>query len=266
VDDIVHRTDLREIGALHPAEPNETLYGPSRLSKDVAWGMSVDLSACIGCNACIAACTAENNVPVVGREEVIRGHEMHWLRIDRYYDDADDPAILLQPLLCMHCEHAPCEVVCPVEATMHDHEGLNVMVYNRCIGTRFCSNNCPYKVRRFNYFAFSHEEARTPDSRNPDVSVRGRGVMEKCTFCIQRIAHARIEADTGGRPYEPVETACQAACPTRVFTFGNQADPASPVARRKAGPLSYALLGELNTRPRVTYETRVSNSNPEIET
>jgi molybdopterin-containing oxidoreductase family iron-sulfur binding subunit len=233
-----------------------------------AWGMSVDLNACIGCNACVVACMAENNIPVVGKQEVIREREMHWLRIDRYYEGgADDPAVYLQPVLCQHCEQAPCELVCPVDATMHDREGLNVMVYNRCIGTRFCSNNCPYKVRRFNFFDFSGQEHRSPLARNPEVTVRGRGVMEKCTFCLQRIAAARIEADIANRPVggNEVRTACQAACPAQAFSFGNMAQPDAAVLERKRSPLSYTLLAEQNTHPRVTYEARIVNPNPEID-
>jgi Fe-S-cluster-containing dehydrogenase component len=231
-----------------------------------AWAMSVDLNACIGCNACVVACQAENNIPVVGKEQVVREREMHWLRIDRYYDGSPAaPDSYFQPVLCMHCEEAPCETVCPVGATVHDSEGLNVMVYNRCIGTRFCSNNCPYKVRRFNYFAFSNEEQRPPEARNPDVTVRGRGVMEKCTFCLQRIAEARIAADRENRPVGEVVTACQAACPTQALTFGNMADPDSEVAKRKQSPLDYALLADQNTRPRVTYEARIRNPKPPNE-
>ena len=231
-----------------------------------AWAMSIDLNACIGCNACVVACQAENNVPVVGKEQVLRQREMHWLRIDRYYEGSPDaPESYFQPMLCMHCEQAPCEVVCPVGATVHDAEGLNVMVYNRCIGTRFCSNNCPYKVRRFNYFGFAQEEQRSPQARNPDVTVRGRGVMEKCTFCLQRIAEARIAADRDNRPVGEVVTACQAACPTQAFTFGNLAAPDSAVAQRKQSPLTYALLEDQNTHPRVTYEARIRNPNPAIE-
>ena len=231
-----------------------------------AWAMSVDLNACIGCNACVVACQAENNVPVVGKEQVIREREMHWLRIDRYYEGSPTaPESYFQPMLCMHCEQAPCETVCPVGATVHDSEGLNVMVYNRCIGTRFCSNNCPYKVRRFNYFAFADEEQRPPQARNPDVTVRGRGVMEKCTFCLQRIAEARIAADRENRPIGEVRTACQAACPTQAFTFGNMADPDSAIANRKQSRLDYALLADQNTHPRVTYEARIRNPNPSIE-
>ena len=230
-------------------------------SADTAWGMSIDMNACIGCNACVSACQAENNIPVVGKDQVMREREMHWLRIDRYYESG------FQPVLCMQCEEAPCEVVCPVGATVHDSEGLNGMVYNRCIGTRFCSNNCPYKVRRFNYLAYSREEKRIPESRNPEVSVRARGVMEKCTFCVQRIAEARIQADIENRPVRDgeIKTACQSACPTQAFTFGNIRDPESEVSKRKASPLSYAMLGDLNTRPRVTYEGRIVNESPDLK-
>ena len=230
-----------------------------------AWGMSVDLNACIGCSACVVACQAENNIPVVGKEEVLRQREMHWLRIDRYYQGGpEEPQISFQPLLCMHCEQAPCETVCPVGATMHDSEGLNVMVYNRCIGTRFCSNNCPYKVRRFNFFDFAGAERRAIESRNPDVTVRARGVMEKCTFCIQRIAEARVAADRESRPVGEVVTACQAACPTQALTFGNLAERESEVAKRKRSPLTYTLLAHENTKPRVTYEARILNPNPSL--
>jgi MoCo/4Fe-4S cofactor protein with predicted Tat translocation signal len=230
-----------------------------------AWGMSIDLNACIGCSACVVACQAENNIPVVGKSEVLCQREMHWLRIDRYYQGApENPQISYQPVLCMHCEQAPCETVCPVGATMHDSEGLNVMVYNRCIGTRFCSNNCPYKVRRFNYFDFAEAERRAIESRNPDVTVRARGVMEKCTFCIQRIAEARVAADRENRPVAQVITACQAACPTQALTFGNLAEHESEVASRKRSPLTYSLLPHENTKPRVTYEARILNPNPSI--
>ncbi|GAB6968188.1 TAT-variant-translocated molybdopterin oxidoreductase [Komagataeibacter kakiaceti JCM 25156] len=241
----------------------ETLY---RRPPDapVAWGMSIDLNACIGCNACVTACQVENNIPVVGRDEVLRQREMHWLRIDRAYEGTPDaPDTFFQPMLCMHCEQAPCETVCPVGATTHDSEGLNVMVYNRCIGTKFCSNNCPYKVRRFNYFAFAQYESRPAISRNPDVSVRTRGVMEKCTFCVQRIAQARIVSDRDGVP-ERVVTACQAACPTQAMSFGDINDPMAEVTHRKASPLSYGALPEQGTRPRVTYEGRIRNRNPDI--
>jgi molybdopterin-containing oxidoreductase family iron-sulfur binding subunit len=230
-----------------------------------AWAMSIDLNTCIGCNACVVACQAENNIPVVGKEEVLRQREMHWLRIDRYYQgDPDAPEAFFQPMLCMQCEQAPCENVCPVGATVHDSEGLNVMVYNRCVGTRFCSNNCPYKVRRFNYFAYARQQDRPPESWNPDVTLRARGVMEKCTFCLQRIAAARIEADKANGAAPEVRTACQAACPTQAITFGNLADPASDVAKRKQSPLDYALLEDQNTHPRVTYEARILNRNPAL--
>ncbi|MBO1325530.1 4Fe-4S dicluster domain-containing protein [Acetobacter sp. TBRC 12305] len=245
------------------ATPHDALYHRDP-GAPVAWGMSIDLNACIGCNACVSACQVENNIPVVGRDEVLRQREMHWLRIDRLYEGTEHaPDTFFQPMLCMHCEQAPCETVCPVGATTHDSEGLNVMVYNRCIGTKFCSNNCPYKVRRFNYFAFAEHESRPPISRNPDVSVRARGVMEKCTFCVQRIAQARIVADRDGMG-EQVVTACQAACPAQAISFGNINDPAAEVTRRKASPLTYAALPEQGTHPRVTYEARILNRNPAI--
>jgi molybdopterin-containing oxidoreductase family iron-sulfur binding subunit len=232
-----------------------------------AWGMSIDLNACIGCNACIVACQAENNISVVGKAQVLREREMHWLRIDRYFEgDADAPESFFQPVLCMHCEEAPCENVCPVGATVHDAEGLNVMVYNRCVGTRFCSNNCPYKVRRFNFYGYAREQARPAQSWNPDVTVRARGVMEKCTYCIQRIAEARIVADRDSRPVGEVRTACQNACPTQAFTFGNLTDPASAVAERKSSSLNFAMLEGQGTRPRTTYEALVRNPNPAIKT
>lgn len=250
---------------LHVGNPGDLLYR-RKPSGSVAWAMAIDLNACIGCNACMVACQAENNVPVVGKENVLREREMHWLRIDRYYDGpADRPDSYFQPMLCQHCEQAPCEVVCPVGATMHDDEGLNVMVYNRCVGTRFCSNNCPYKVRRFNYSAFAEQERRPPIARNPDVSVRSRGVMEKCSFCLQRIAEARIAHDRDGAK-EQVTTACQAACPTQAFTFGDMNDPESAVSKRKQSPLDYVVLADQATFPRVTYEARIRNPNPAIDT
>ena len=230
-----------------------------------AWGMSIDLNACIGCNACTIACQAENNIPVVGKAQVLAQREMHWLRVDRYYaGTADAPQSFFQPVMCMHCEEAPCELVCPVGATVHDAEGLNVMVYNRCVGTRFCSNNCPYKVRRFNFKGFAHEQQRPPQSWNPDVTVRARGVMEKCTYCLQRIAEARIAADRDSKPVGEVKTACQSACPTQAITFGNLNDPASEVARRKQSPLTFAMLAAQGTRPRTTYEAVVRNPHPSV--
>ena len=234
---------------------------------DNAWGMAISLGSCIGCGACTAACQAENNIPVVGREQVMAGRAMHWIRVDRYWDEhAGTPDILFQPVPCMHCEDAPCEVVCPVDATVHDADGLNVMVYNRCVGTRFCSNNCPYKVRRFNFFGYSGRDPRPAISWNPDVTVRARGVMEKCTYCIQRIRETKIAADRDNRAIADgeIKTACQQACPTEAIVFGDLKNADSEVRKRKASPLDYALLEELNTRPRTTYAARVRNPNPDI--
>jgi len=233
-----------------------------------AWAMSIDLSSCIGCGACTIACQAENNIPVVGRHEVRNGREMHWIRVDRYYEGAvDNPRVAFQPVPCMQCEHAPCEVVCPVEASVHDAQGINVQVYNRCVGTRFCSNNCPYKVRRFNFFQYARDEPTLNAQRNPGVTVRMRGVMEKCNYCLQRITTARIDADRDGRALADgdIVTACQAACPTRAIVFGDLNDPAAEVNRRKRSPLDYALLAELNTRPRTTYLARVVNRVANLE-
>ncbi|WP_064735889.1 4Fe-4S dicluster domain-containing protein [Azohydromonas australica] len=227
-----------------------------------AWGMVIDLDACIGCNACTVACQAENNIPVVGKEEVAHGRVMHWIRVDRYDDaGAQGRDTAFQPLPCMHCEKAPCELVCPVGATVHDSEGVNVQVYNRCIGTRFCSNNCPYKVRRFNFLQFTDATTETLQAqRNPDVTVRQRGVMEKCSYCLQRIARARHHAEATGAPIRDgdVVTACEAVCPTRAIHFGDLNDKGSDVERLKASPRHYALLGELNTQPRTTYLARVA--------
>jgi molybdopterin-containing oxidoreductase family iron-sulfur binding subunit len=252
-------------GQATPTKASPSLL-PTPARGDYAWAMVVDTDSCIGCNACVVACQAENNVPVVGPEEISQGRDMHWLRVDSYgRPEEGQERRGFQPVPCMHCELAPCEPVCPVEASVHDHEGLNVQVYNRCIGTRFCEANCPYKVRRFNWFDYSGAQAYADEGgalkaqHNPDVSARGRGVMEKCNYCLQRVSRARRAAEKENRPIAEGEmvTACQAACPTRAIHFGDLNRETSDVSQLRKAPRHYTLLEELNTKPRTTYLKRV---------
>jgi molybdopterin-containing oxidoreductase family iron-sulfur binding subunit len=262
---------VREVSAASPSlpapSPQPSLYPPYPSAKN-AWGMVIDIDSCIGCNACVAACTAENNVAVVGKAQVEMGREMHWLRIARYYaGDVENPRSYFQPVPCMQCEDAPCEMGCPVHATVHSPEGINQMVYNRCIGTRTCSSYCPYKVRRFNYLDYRNTpEAPVEPVHNPDVTVRSRGVMEKCTYCTQRIQAAHVAADKDNRDLHDgdVVTACQAACPTRAIVFGDINDPNSEVSKLRRSGRHYVLLDELGTRPRTTYLAKW-NDGPDSE-
>jgi molybdopterin-containing oxidoreductase family iron-sulfur binding subunit len=259
------------------------LATPATLDGAYQWGMVIDLNACTGCSACIVACQSENNTPIVGREEVLRGRIMHWIRADRYFvgEPAAPDLVVTQPVMCQHCESAPCEPVCPVNASVHSPEGLNLQVYNRCVGTRYCSNNCPYKARRFNWFDYHHKSGASQRlgplasrenqdlaamQKNPDVTVRMRGVMEKCTYCVQRIERGRIGAKLAGGTIADgsVVPACVQACPAGAMVFGNIADPTSRVARLKKSEHDYRLLEEVNTKPRTSYLARRRNPNPQL--
>ena len=261
-----------ESGIVHHLKEITNLWNGHEY-KGYRWGMVIDLNKCTGCTSCVMACNVENNIPVVGRDEVVRGREMHWIRIDRYYrGDAENPEVINHPMVCQHCEDAPCETVCPVLATVHNDEGLNQMVYNRCVGTRYCANNCPYKVRRFNFYEYNQPmngkmEYPIPLSKNPEVTIRSRGVMEKCSFCTQRIEYAKNIGKREGRRIgdNDLQTACQAACPTDAIMFGDMNNGSSMVAQQGKNPRSFVVLEELGIKPSVSYLTKIWNRTPSEE-